>query len=975
MRCLSVMIVGAILALAAPALAQQGQSSVQGRVMDASGAALPGVTIVLTHEGSGVFRSLVSNSDGSYFATGLVPGPYRIEAELAGFRKYGRPGLLLQIGTTASIDLTLELGALEQNVTVTGESPLIDVRSTQVATNIDQQELAALPILNRNWLAAVSLAPGVQLQSSTASFACESLIVGGGSNRSGNFSVDGGGNNDDYLGSSCGSQTRTALEAVQEFQVLTNQYDAEFGRTAGAVINAITKQGTNAFRGSLFGSYTGDRFTARDFFVAQRSLAKPDTAQTDWGGTIGGPIIRDKAHFFYSLDRLVYAEGRSNTFEARPELNYSNTQRMKLWNHMFRGDHQINGNNTWSARYLVEYSPTYDRISGRRTLAAKDQEFDIDRTAVATWNSVFGNTRFNTLRGGYTWERNGFTAKEVQDGTPMTELPPSLTMLTFLDGFANGALFRINAAYEVSDSFSWYVPRLAGGSHDIKFGGQYIYSTIHLPDQTDMNGRFVFSTDLAFNPSNPRTYPERLFIRVPAASETFIPTHVGVLFAQDKWNRGNLTLNLGLRYDIEATPMENGFNPLFATGEYPIDKNNFSPRVGIAWRPGGSSRSLVRGGWGIFYDKVTLITTTPFVNQGVFSDSFVAAFPTDRADAGPSQGNRPTSPLLANGPVVDRALVNALFPPGSLGRNTGVVYLDNPDRQVPRTQQITFGYERQVGQHMAATVDYVRSWNQEQLITYNLNPGLRINTSRTGRINYEDLENIAGQLGLTAFGNAVYTRVNDGSSQFDGMNVSIEKRYSQNWAARVSYALGYARGNSEANQTYINQFQLLADPRLDLSNGPLDNDRRQNLAISGRVEVPGTGGLTISGVYRFMTGTPISIVDTTFDLDRNGILFDPIPAGHYCGTGTNAFCADNDGGRNGARGPSFKQADVRFGYRFRRATVRTFDINFELYNILNTANFSNPTGDMRSTDFLRLTELRGGNGQPRAAQFSVRYGF
>lgn len=974
-RRLYALVVGALMVFVCPAFAQQGQSSIQGRVGDASGAALPGVAILITHEGSGVFRSVVSNADGSYFATGLVPGPYRVEADLAGFTKFVRAGLLLQVGSSLALEIKLEIGALEQNILVTGQSPIIDVRSTQVATNIDQQELAALPILNRNWLAAVSLAPGIQLQSSTASFACESLIVGGGSNRSGNFSVDGGGNNDDYLGSSCGSQTRTALEAVQEFQVLTNQYDAEFGRTAGAVINAITKQGTNAFRGSLFGSYTGDRVTAPDFFVEQNNLQKPDTSQTDWGGTLGGPILRNRAHFFYSLDRLIYAEGRSNTFAARPELDYSNTQRMKLWNHMMRVDHQIDATNSWSARYLVEVSPTYDRVSGRRTLVARDQEFDVDRTAVATWSAVFGNNRFNTLRAGYTWEKNGFTAKEVQDGTPMTELPVSLTMLTFLDGFANGAQFRLNSSYEVSDSYAWFVPEMLGGSHEIKFGGQYIYSTIELPDQTDMNGRFAFSTDLAFNAANPRTYPERLFVRVPAASATYIPTHVGVLFAQDKWSMGNVTLNLGLRYDIEATPMDNDFNPYFAKGEYPVDKNNLSPRIGVAWRPGGSNTSLVRGGWGLFYDKVTLITTTPFVNQSVFSDSFVAAFPTDRADAGPSQGLRPTDPMLVNGPVLNRAAIDALFPPGSLGRNTGIVYIDNPDRQVPRTQQATFGYERQLAAQLAATVDYVHSWNQDQLITSNLNPGLRINTTRTGRIDYVDTGNIAGRLGLTPFGNPVYTRVNAGSSQFDGVNFSLEKRHSRGWAARVSYAIGYARGNSEANQTYINQFQVGDDPKLDLGFGPLDNDRRQNLAISGRLEIPRTGGLNVSGVYRWMSGTPITIQDTTFDLDRNGILFDPVAAGSYCGTGVNAFCTDNAGGRNGARGPSFQQADMRFGYRLRRGQQQTIDVNFELYNLANTANFDNPTGDIRSTDFLRLTALRGGNGQPRAAQFSVRVGF
>jgi len=975
-RTLFVMFLAVLAVGVCPAAAQQGQSSVQGRVLDESGAALPGAVVVVTHQDSGMFRQVVSNADGSYFVTGIVPGPYQITSEMAGFRKYERRGMVLEIGTTATLDITLVLGTLEETVTVTSQAPLIDTSSTQVSSNISEAELAALPILNRNWLFAVALAPGIQVQSSTASFACESLIVGGGSNRSGNFSVDGGGNNDDYLGSSCGSQTRTALEAVQEFQVLTNQYDAEFGRTAGAVVNAITKQGGNTFRGSLFGSYTDQTLTAKDFFAAQKALTKPETRQTDWGGTVGGPIVRDKAHFFYSVDRLIYAEGRSNTFAARPELDYSATQRMQLWNHMIRGDHQINASNTWNARFLIEKSPTYNRISGRRTLANRDQEFDLDRTAVGTWNAVFGNTRFNTVRAGYTYERNGFTVPEVQDGVAMVDVAPTLTMLTFTDGKANGALFRLNSAYEVSDSFSWFVPEFAGGNHDVKFGGQYIYSTIDLPDQTDMNGRFAFSTDMAFNPNDARTYPERLFIRVPAPGAIFMPTHVGVLFAQDKWQMRDLTLSLGVRYDLEMTPLENGSNPLFGgAGEYAVDKNNIAPRTGFTWKPGGSNNSLVRGGYGIFYDKVTLITTTPFVSTGVFSPSFTAAFPASAADPGPSRGQLPTNLMLLNGPVVNRALLNSQYPVGSIGRNTGTVFLDNPDRAVPNVHQVTLGFERQLAQQMALTVDYAHSWNRDQLINFDLNPALRRDTTRTGRLDYTDLFNLAGQLGITPFGNPVVTRQNLGSSQFDGVNFSLEKRYSDHWAARVSYAIGYARGNSEANQTNDNNYQLLGDPRLDLNYGPLDNDRQQNLSISGRVEVPRTGGLTASGVYRWMTGNPMTMYNSAVDADRNGRLFDPLPAGRYCGVGPNPFCTENNGGRNGGRGPSFQQVDMRFGYRFRLRDARTIDANFELYNMANTANFSNPTSDMRLTDFLDLTALRGGNGQPRAAQFSVRFGF
>ncbi len=277
-------------------LAQQASSGMQGRVVDESGLALPGVTIVLTHEQSGMFRQVVSNVDGTYYLTGVLPGPYKIMAELGGFAKFER-SIQLSVGNIAAVEITLKVGGLEETLTVTGQAPLVDTQTNQVGANISQDELAALPISNRNWTMAVGLTPGVQVSQSSASFACDSLIVGGGSNRSGNFAVDGVGNNDDYLGSSCGSQVRPALEAVQEFQVLTNQYDAEFGRSAGAIINAITRQGGNAFHGALFGSFTNDSVTSSDFFVQQANLDKPVSAQTDWGGTLGGPILKDRMHF------------------------------------------------------------------------------------------------------------------------------------------------------------------------------------------------------------------------------------------------------------------------------------------------------------------------------------------------------------------------------------------------------------------------------------------------------------------------------------------------------------------------------------------------------------------------------------------------------------------------------------------------------------------------------------------------------
>lgn len=975
MRVIPAVVAGLLIVSGGSAASQQAQSSLQGRIVDESGAVLPGVVVVVTHQQTGMFRQVVSNEDGSYYVTGIVPGVYRVTAELQGFKKYERPDVVLEIGRTTTLDIRLEVGLLEETVTVTGEAPLVDVTSKQIGGHITSGELVELPSHGRNWLYMVGLLPGIQVQASTASFGCESFIIAGQSNRSGNLLLDGAGNNDDYLGGSCASQTRTAIDAVQEYQVLTHQYDAEFGRTAGAVVNAITKQGTNAFHGSAFGTFTNSKITARDFFVAQQNLTKPKTNKKESGGTLGGPIVRDKAHFFASLERIVYGEGRSNTFAARPELDFSNVQRYSIWNYLIRFDHQINASNTWAFRYMREDSPLYDRISGRRSFAARDQEYDVDYTIVGNWNAVFGNNRFNTIRVGHVYEKNGFAPAEFHNGTHLWELPPSLQMLTFLDQKANGGGYRINGSYEVSETFTWFIPNRAGGDHDLKFGAQYIFSQFEFPDEGNMNGTFFFATDLPFDPRNPRTYPERLSIRVPAPADPYQQANIFSVFAQDKWQRDTVTVNLGVRYDLEIHPLDNLFNPFFKPGEYAVDKNNVAPRVGFTWNPDRNGTAVFRGGYGIFYDKIYFQTTFPFIQSGVFSPSFTAFFPADRADPGPSRGQMPTDPMLVGGPVVNRTLLNALYPPGTLARNTGIVYLDNPDRVIPHSHQVTFGYQRQLWRDVAASIDYVHSWDRDLLVAYNLNPALRIDTTRTGRLVYTDLFDLAGRLGVAPFRNPVYTRRNDGKNQFDGLNMMVEKRYSNRWSARVSYGVGYARGNAEADQTYINQFQFLDDPRLDLAEGRLNNDRRHNVVLSGRLEIPGTGGLVVTGTYRYMTGAPLTIHNTAVDADRNGQLFDPLPAGRYCGQGLNAICVESKGGRNGATGPSFQQCDLRVGYRFRLGTGRTLDVYGEVFNLFNTANFSNPTGDMRSTDFLRLTSLRGGSGFPRQGQFGMRFVF
>ena len=383
------LIVG-LLMCAVSVFAQQGTSEIRGKVADAQGAAVPGATIVVRNQDTGMFRETVSGADGTYLVSGILPGVYEITAELQGFKKLGLKDIRLEIGKTSTIDLALAVGALEEVVSVSAESPLVDVTSKEVGGNITGNELVDLPSINRNFIGFIGLLPGIVPSISTESFGSDSISVNGSDPRNNNYMLDGGNNNDDVIGQRAGTQARTAIESVQEFQVITNQYDAQFGRTTGAVINAVTKSGTNAFRGSAFTFAQEADWTAKDYFAKERNLSKPDTKRVEFGGTIGGPIVKDKAHFFFSLERVMIDRGAAIVIPARPDLNWSPTTQDRVWNTMVKFDHQMSANHTWGIRWLRELSPQQNQaiapaVGIQVASGAIREEDDKDQTVVATF--------------------------------------------------------------------------------------------------------------------------------------------------------------------------------------------------------------------------------------------------------------------------------------------------------------------------------------------------------------------------------------------------------------------------------------------------------------------------------------------------------------------------------------------------------------------------------------------------------------
>jgi hypothetical protein len=967
---------------ATAAAAQQGTSELRGHVVDSQGAVLPGVTVVVTNQATGMFRETISGADGSFIGSGLVPGTYRVTAELTGFKKFDRQDVRLEVGKTTSIDVTMAVGGLEETVNVTAVSPIVDLTSKELGGNITSDTLVKLPSVNGNFIGFVGLLPGIVPSVSTESFGSDSISVNGQDPRNNNYMLDGGNNNDDVIGQRAGTQARTPIEAIQEFQVITGQYDAQYGRTSGAVVNAVTKAGTNNFRGVAFGFIQDTKLTSNHFFARQNNLPKPETKYKRWGGTFGGPVVRNKVHFFASLERFSIDRPNAINIPARPDLNGTQLTRDRVWNTIIRGDHQISNNTTYSVRWLREASPQANQIIGAVTPAAAREESDVDQTVSGSLNLVLSNTKVSTTR--VTWTRENVTFANNcfnTNGRDLSKCPVTLAFQDYTDQQDNTAQARINDGIQVEETLAWFIPG-KGGDHDLKMGLQYSYSTAYNTNQGNLNGTFSFGrSNVAFNPSIPSTYPDRLTIRVGGPNVFYQKAHYASGFIQDKWRLGNnVTLNLGARYDLEVIPFpDEDDDPM--VDKHPMDSNNIAPRLGVTYDIGG--KSVVRVGVGRFYDKTHFEVIGGLFTGTPFTSSFTVNFPTAAADNGPRTGVMPTDPFLVNGPVVNTTLLNQLYPGGQRLRNTGASW-DNPDRRTPYTDEVSIGYERQLREELSVSADYVYSRGRDLLMSRLLNPQVRSNptvaASTLTRVSSPELVAAVAELaakypGFAPFTTAVNQNLNAGELDYNALMLQLKKRFSNNYSAQVSYTLAKARGNTSGDGAPASGFQIGQDLNLDLNEGPTNFDNRHNFTVSGTALVPKTGGLNVSWVLRAISGRPFTLLNANVDPDLNGVQAEPLPAGDYKGNGNNAYTVENyTAERNGAYGPGFFNVDMRFGYGFRIQGRRRLEVSADLFNLTNRTNFLNPTGNQASAQFLLLTAYSTSY-SPRKVQIGARLEF
>jgi hypothetical protein len=337
-----------------------------------------------------------------------------------------------------------------------------------------------------------------------------------------------------------------------------------------------------------------------------------------------------------------------------------------------------------------------------------------------------------------------------------------------------------------------------------------------------------------------------------------------------------------------------------------------------------------------------------------------------------------------NGPVIDHALLDQVAGGGGLLQNTGTVVFDNPDRHSPYTDQFTIGYERQIANNLSVSGDYVHNRERDLLMILNLNPSHRptenVNQSTAVRIGSPTLDQAFAELQQTYptmryFVGNVNQYQNTGSVDYDAVMLQLKKRFSNNYSAQVSYTYGSSRGNTTGNGAPASNFQVGQDMNLDLNHGPTDFDIPNNFTFSGTALVPRTHGLNLSWVARALSGSPFSLTNPAIDPDQNGIQAEPLAAGSYSGTGTNAYTVKNyTSERNGARGPGFFELDMRFGYKFPLTAGRTLEIAADVFNLTNRTNFLNPSGNQTSSTFLVLTDYSTSY-TPRKLQIGARLAF
>jgi outer membrane receptor for ferrienterochelin and colicin len=888
-RCKSIgLALACMVFISVSAFAQTTGATLQGTIADDQGGVLPGANITIRNTDTGWTRDVVSDEKGWYRVAALPPGPYEVKVAMSGFVDYLRTGLVLTIGQEATVNHSLKLATVSETITVTGQSPLVETTSNTLSKTITRTELDTLPLSGRNFSNLAAMSPGVAMVGNSNN----NVLAAGQTNRSNSFLIDGTSNDDTTVATSRGG---FSLEAVREFAVMANQFNAEYGMASGAIVSVVTRSGTNDLQGRVFMFHRDDSFDAQDPFSKAQGSGKSPFSQQRYGGFLGGPVLRDRLHYFGSFEGLRESSTNVITSSLVPPDQREEPSTNDGDQYFIKADYRMNNNHSLTARYRADDRiSTGNGIGGLNTRERGSNTTGIDQDVVSSFTSVLSNRALNEVRVQFAM-RESFTNVDGYsvDGMPQINRPSGN-----FGKAQNLPQGRNENRFQIVENFSYTL-----NSHNFKVGADVsiIRADSFFPRNRD--GNFTFTTDAPFDPNNLATYPTQ-YVVANVDPEVDLPNDLYSFFVQDQWQlRTNLTLNLGLRYDRET-----GMSKII---DIPDDTNNLQPRLGIVWDPFNDGRTAIRGGYGHYVDQ-----------------SFL---------------NIQLNVASAKG-ATETVITNPGYPdPYSRGTTTATppsITTITPEPQIPETRTASVGFKREIVPGYAVSVDgvYSRGYNQYAWLDLNYpDPATGLRPDRTmGRITeYADY----------------------GNSWHQALLVGLEGRRGStvNWNA--SYTLSKTERDVEGFQ-FTAQDMNNPDGDKGLASNDRRHQIIANVTyqMPWGFQVGAVAQARSGNPWNITTGQDNN--RDTFVVDRPDLAVpdgDPYDRNTY----NAAFLGRvGNLPRNWATGPGYFRLDARISkfFNIQRYRIEAFA---EGFNITNEVNFASPQGNLRSASFGKPSQIVG----------------
>ncbi len=942
----------AILAMlcASAAGAQSGQADIKGIVSDPSGSVVPGAQVTLTNVESGDSRAVKTGSDGRYSFPTVAPGRYSIGITAPSFASQTVNGLVVLLDAHLDQNVTLSLGSTEQTVEVTGTAAQVDLTSNDVGGVITQAQIDTLPIPNRQYLNLALLTPGTTNDASRTFYS--SVQAGGGQYYYANgFYLDGVTNQQTEQGD---PRQNIPEGAVAQFKTYTASFPAELGWAMGGFTTVVTKSGTNNIHGEAF-EYFRNSFLNADNYLQQQAELRQGTGKAPYnrnqfGGDIGGPIFKDRTHYYAAYEGTIQTTSYTLTGNQADYGSVLGTFSAPGHDHLMtlRLDHNLTEKQQMFARYAQEWNLiSANGCGGATTIGCYDGQ--IPRHAIVI---------------GHTWEPNADLVNEARFqyafisyelgpyGTPVPTKPTDLIDPNYTKnvGIAyqfpsfgyghNYAAVGVETRYEVNDSVT-----MQRGAHSLKAGFDTSYVPYTDASASNLNGTYTFKTDQVFNPANTATLQNPIsFTQSAVALLYYLPSTQLSFFAEDSWKlASNLTVNYGLRWDRQfGAPFLDTYTP--DTVNHPVipgegnphtrgDRNNFGPRIGFAYDPFKNGKDVVRGGYGMYYNFIQV------EQQEAEKLNFVAC-PISISNGGANIGY----PNPYGGQSVTSFCT----------KSAPNVTILSPNMANPYQHQFSLGYSRQLSNSLSVSADGVYNHGLRDYRNFDLNYP----------VNYP-----ANKVRPDTQLNQIVQHAPVAQTEYKALYVKFDKRLSNRYMYTASYALSSGIDNNP-HGTLVNY----NNPQLDY--GPANIDRRHAVVLSGSVLLPGK--VLFGGIFTYRSALPFSVTTsgllnanstsqyipgTSRNQGNRGISYDAINA-YRTSLGLATVSAAT------ISSTRYLNLDVRVSKYFFQREQRKLELIGQTFNLFGFRNYTSFTSAGNSTSFGAATNQNNAQLAELAARFT-----